>query len=43
MKVPYFAGFSMDDPQARKIGDKLSLAFGKDKQPAVMIYVRKIP
>jgi hypothetical protein len=43
MKVPYFAGFAMHDPQARKIGDKLSLAFGKDKQPAVMIYVRKIP
>ena len=31
LNVPNSAGFSIDEVTARYIGDKLSLAFGKDK------------
>ncbi len=43
LNVPNSAGFSIDEVTARYIGDKLSLAFGKDKKSAIQIYVRLNP
>jgi hypothetical protein len=43
LNVPNSAGYSIDDPKVRYIGDKLSRAFGKDKKSSVLIYERLNP